>query len=378
MTQPLPSSAMSPNVPFLARFTALLCASLLVTGCAAWKVDKSIQADPEAVQQMARKADQVKRFHQAVYEVSTFAAERCDTQTMREPFMLVTLGQFTNVYSAEQVATVWHASGWDENWRVAWAHPTSPIKEGERVVEINGNKIENNKTGMGEWPLVKYFYRNYSAREDAADGEPYRVTMEDGREIDVPMVPGCRAQVWAVPVFDDEPNSFLPRTYTEAVILPATAINLASNDDERRYLAGLAMYFGAGAETNRNRTVATTVVAVNASATAAIGVLAVPLFPLVYGVLSPVTLMLQKAITGSADIVQASIFATGIVADMGGDPYAGLTLIERLEQAKLGAERVILEPEDRQLVQQFIQERYQSGPKETAVCCPEPPTKTAN
>src|SRR5690606_6700618 len=149
-------------------------------------------------------------------------------------------------------------------------------------------------------------------------------------------------------------GSILPRNKFEATILPSTAIHFAQSVDEHRYLAGLAMYYGAGAETTTNRTAGQALVAVSAGASAAVGILAAPLFPFVYGILSPLSLGIQNALAGSADLVQASVFATQIVMDMGGDPYAGLRLMERMDQLGHGATRVMLEAEDRQLVMQFI------------------------
>lgn len=338
------------------RLPAILGVALTLSGCASWKVDKTLQSDPEDVKRLTESITQVRRFQAAVYDVSTFAVDRCTRTTLREPFALITIGQIANHYTPEQAVTYWHAAGWDETWKVLWSHPDSPIKEGERVLKINNTTIENNKTGLGELPLGKYLISNYRARRAAEAGKPYTVTMEDGRNIEVELKPACRVQVWTIPPLELESVSVLPATKYDAVIIPSTAIHVAANVDEHRYLAGLAMYFGAGAEMTTKRVAGDALVTLSAGASAAVGIMAVQLFPWVYGVVSPLAIGLQRAMMGSADLMKASIFATQIVSDMGGDPYAGLNLMHRLDQMELGAYRVMLESEDRQLLHKLIDE----------------------
>ena len=160
---------------------AMLASLLALSGCAAWKVDKSVVASPEQIAKISLEIDKVRRYQHAVYEVSTFAVDRCALKARREPFALITTGHLADLYDNRKVAAYWQAAGFDETWRVLWAAEDSGLRAGQRVLEINGKRIDNNKTGIGEFPLVIYLDQTSRARDAAADGKPYEITLEDGR-----------------------------------------------------------------------------------------------------------------------------------------------------------------------------------------------------
>jgi hypothetical protein len=73
------------------RVGTLLSLLSALTGCATWKVDKSVTAADADVAFIQKEIQLVREFQQSVYDVSTFAVERCHSKTLREPFTLMTL-----------------------------------------------------------------------------------------------------------------------------------------------------------------------------------------------------------------------------------------------------------------------------------------------
>lgn len=279
----------------LSRLGACLGLAGLLAGCSPWTVDKTVVPSDADVLRISKEIQQVRNFEQTVYDVSTFAVDRCYAKTLREPFTLLTLGSLAGVYEQERIAAYWRAEGLDETFRVLWAADDSQLKPGERVVEINGTEIENNKTGMGEYPLVKYLTATIKARAAAyEDGEPYVVTLEDRRQVVVPLVPACRVKVWAMPHFDDEDYSEIPTNRYTAVVLPANAIRSASSVDEYRYLAGLAVYYSASEQASRKQAGAFGVLGLGVGVIAAV--------PLLYPVVSPLAQGLSGAMLGGMEL----------------------------------------------------------------------------
>lgn len=329
------------------RVGTLLSLLSALTGCATWKVDKSVTAADADVAFIQKEIQLVREFQQSVYDVSTFAVERCHSKTLREPFTLMTLGHLANAYPKEKIAAYWRAEGFDETFKVLWATDDSPLQPGERVIEINGRKIENNKTGMGEFPLVKYL--NYTIKARAAaheDGKPYVVKTERDKELAVPLKLACRVKVWAMPIFEESDYSELPLDRHSAVVLPTNAIRAARSVDEHRYLAGLAVYYSASEEAHQRQA--------GRSGVLGVGMAAIIAMPLLYPVMSPLAMLAGNAVATKGMLLDAAKFSSKVLNDMDGNPYAGLDLMSRLDAEKLGATRVLLSVDEREELRQFI------------------------
>lgn len=319
---------------------------LLLGGCAPWKLDKSVAANPQDVATIKREIDTVIEFQKAVYEVSVFAVDKCGAKATREPFTLMTLGGLINDYKPEKIAAYYQAAGFDEGWRVMWADDKSPLPVGTRITEINGRDLENNKTGMGEFPYVKYFNRTARARREAIDGEPFIATLDNGQKITIPTVPACDVQVWSMPIFEKSDYSEIPTHQFGPVVLPSNAVRAAQNQDEMRYLAGLAAYYGASGEAATKRGLGT--------GTLFSGIAMVVAAPILYPVIAPITKKIQGGIAGGVTELNAARFASQILIDMNGNPYAGLELINRIESQKLGATRVLISKDEQTTLRQEI------------------------
>lgn len=319
---------------------------LLLGGCAPWKLDKSVTPNPTDVATIKREIDTVIEFQKAVYEVSVFAVDKCGAKATREPFALMTLGGLVNEYKPEKLSAYYKAAGLDEGWRVMWADGKSPLPVGTRITELNGRDLENNKTGMGEFPYVKYFNRTARARRDAVDGEPFIATLENGRKITIPTVPACDVQVWSMPIFEDSDYSEIPTHQFAPVVIPSNAVRAARTQDEMRYLAGLAVYYGASSEAATKRGFGT--------GTLFSGIALVVAAPILYPIVAPITKKIQGGIVGGVTELNAALFSTQVLIDMGGNPYAGLDLIKRIESLKMGATRVLISQEAQMALKQGI------------------------
>jgi len=328
-----------------------LCASAMaaaLTGCAPYRIDKTAVPAPADVTTIGAEIARVRQFHQALYEVSTFAVDRCKRKAAREPFTLFTVGHLASQLPEEKIAAYYRAGDFDETWKVLWTGDGGLLPQGQRIVAINGNGIENNKTGMGEYPLVKYLHETSRARDAATEGKPFVVTLEGGRELAVPTRPACRTQVWAMPVYDASGYSEIPTALHGAVVLPPNAIRAARNLDEYRYLAGVAVYLSASSEANGKRWGANALLGASA--------LAVVAMPILYPVLSMPTVTASGALVGGDMGLRSAVFATQVVADMGGDPRAGVELLGRLDAQKLEATRIQLPEQEREQLRQWAQQ----------------------
>ena len=321
-----------------------VAACLALGGCAGWKVDKTAIPSPQDVQVLSAEIAKVREFQSAVYDVSVFSVDRCERKSTREPFALLTLGSLEPFLSKEKIAAYYHAGGFDEQWHVLWAHQESGLQKGDNITHINGNKLDNNKTGLGEAPLQLYFNAITSAREAALTGKPFVVRRADGRELQVKVVPACRTIVWSMPLL--EQSNYAGVTLNGPVVIPANAIQAAQTTDELRYLAAIAVYLSASAEANGRRQLAVL----------GLGLAAATVFvnPLLY---AATTFPTARGITGaetSGMVENAALFATEVVSDMGGSPRAGLDLVERLEAKKLGADRVLLDANSKAKVEAVV------------------------
>jgi hypothetical protein len=330
------------------RWVAFISTFAILGGCSTYKIDRSIQPSEADVIAIRKEINHVREFQQAVYDVSIFAADRCDVKIGREPFVLMTLGHLDGNVSKQRIAAYYQAAGLDETWRVLWADDSSPLKTGDRVLEINGNRIENNKSGLGEYPLAKYILQTSRARDAAFERTPFVITLENGKTLTIPTRPACRTQVFAMPVFDAKHinSSLVPTALHGALTLPPSAIHAARTTDEYRYLAGIAVYLSASSEAHNRRRSAGLLMGLGALASVAI--------PPLYSVISPAAVKSGNAIAGGDMSINSALFSSQIIHDMGGDPRAGLTLLSRLESQKLEPPLVALSPEQEKVLEAFI------------------------
>lgn len=337
----------------LAGLLRPLCLGLavpLLAGCASWKLDKTVAADPGYVAVLPERIERVRAMHRAVYEVAVFAVDRCARKTTMEPLALLTMGQMYGVTDPKEkakVAAYWKVGGFDERWHVLWAGEGVDLAPGDEVVTINGKSLENNRTNalVGEAPLVAYFNAAYRARSAAEDGKPFVVRRADGREVTVPARPACLTMLYAMPTA--EPSGFSQLLNGTVVVLPPNAINAARSEDERRYLAAIAVYLTGSPQANGRRwgKVAALV------GTIAVGVVAAPVLVTVGNF--PIAAGIDKVFS-SGMTEEAALFATEVVADMGGSPGAGLALVERLQAKRLEADRVLLDEQSKAKVRALI------------------------
>lgn len=310
-----------------------IAVAIAFSGCASYKIDKTAVPSPEDVAAIGKEIGKVRDFQQAVYDVSTFAVDRCDRKTVRVPFSLLTLGTLESHLSKEKIAAYHRAGGFDEQWHVIWALAGSGLAPGDAVVRINGAKIENNKSGFGEFPLQRYFNAIYAGQDAAEKGKPFQVTLASGKQLEVQTKPSCRTVVWAMPLA--ERSAHAEASPNGPIVIAANAIQAAQTADELRYLAALAVYYSASSEANKRR-----YAGIAGLGAAALAIAAAPVLAVANGVVAK---GINQAST-SGMVENAALFATQVVFDMGGSPTAGLALVSRLEARNLAADRVMLDP----------------------------------
>lgn len=250
----------------------------------------------------------------------------------------MTVGHLVDFYNERRITAYHRAAGLDETWQVFWADASSPVQPGQRVLKINGEPIENNKTFLGEYPLAKYIYRNSLARDAAAEGTPFLLTMADGSVVTVPTRPACRLQLWTMPVFEEEKRSRHDGMPHGVVFMSHNAIREAQHEDEFRYIAGIAVYIATSEETTQRRRMA---IALNLLGIAG-GAAALASSPLLYGPVNQGTLLGMQAIINGSMSARAAVFSLRVLTDMGGDPQKAIHFLERLESKDIKAEQVRL------------------------------------
>lgn len=325
------------------RYSCLLLAlgALALSACAPYQLNKQVSADPKDVQVLRQRIAGVRDFQEALYEVSTSAVDLCAHKTVREPFALISMGTMVNALPEERLAAYWEAGGIDETWRVLWTDG-QVLQQGQRIVKINGKAIENNKSGLGEFPAAVYVEQTVRAREAAEKGRPYRVTLEDGTEVTVPTRPACRTMGLAIPMVLDVDALSAPINQYHPVVLPPTAIAAAASEDEFRYLAAVAVYMSASDHARQR----------NALSGGVLGLGASTLFinPLLYALVSQPGVQAAAAVRSGGMGLQAALFATRVVSRLGGDPRAGVALLERIERERIRATGVALPQDERRAV----------------------------
>jgi len=117
-----------------------------------------------------------------------------DVVTEIEPFVLLSVHALRCGMSADDLALFRDVTGMDESWRVVWADESAPdaLKLGDAVAAINGRplpagakRIELAAVFRGELPVARddagFWAVVLKAREEAAEGKPFMLTLADGR-----------------------------------------------------------------------------------------------------------------------------------------------------------------------------------------------------
>jgi hypothetical protein len=275
------------------------------------------------------------QFRIAAIHVAWSAEAVCDHVTEIEPFVLWSTHAARRRLTGPEQALLLETSGMDEQWRVAWLDEAAPdgLELGQAVVAINDRRLPQGGTRMemaallaGGSPLTNddqaFWDVLLKAREQAAEGEPMRITLADGRKLEVPTQTGCAGSVTAS-AFDSTPELFW-RQGNQRARIPGNALLEASSRDEFRWLAAFGTYFQASRKAiggvQRSESLGT------AFAIGRVLALALPGGNLLLGSVESLT---QRTLEVDGVVGGADLFASEVVAAMGGDPETGLRLNER-------------------------------------------------
>jgi hypothetical protein len=277
-------------------------------------------------------------FRAAAIEVAWGAETLCDHTGEIEPFVLWSLHSMRKRLSGKQEEIFKRATGMDERWRIAWVDESVPeeVKLGRVVVAINGEKLPSGTTKFelsnvfrgnaivsgDDGPLWEVISR---ARAEAKKGKPISLQFEDGGKAEVSTQTGCTGSVSASS-FDSDPDKFW-RQGTQRIKMPADAMLEARSRDEFRWLAAFGTYFLASSNAvGRNQQ------AENASTAFAVGKVLALALPGAGMVLSAAEAQAERTIMVDGVVGSADLFATEVVASLGGDPAAGLKFARRLRE----------------------------------------------
>lgn len=290
------------------------------------------------------------RFRAAALQVAWGAEELCDHTTEIEPFVLWSVHSMRRRLSAAQEAIFTRATGMDGRWRLAWADESVPdeLRVGDVVVSINGlplpegsTKVEFNAlfrgnsvvTGddQGLWDVLR------SAREQAVAGRPMTLQLSDGRRVDVSTQTGCAGSVSAS-AFDSDPDKFW-RQGNERAKIPAVAMLEARSRDEFRWLAAFGTFFQASAKAVERQQAAE-----GMSGAFTVGKVLTAMVPGAGMLLSAAEARAERSIAVDGLVGRADLFANEVVVALGGEPDAGLRLVQRLRS--LGLKTDVFEMSD--------------------------------
>jgi hypothetical protein len=284
------------------------------------------------------------QFRAAAIQVAWSAELLCDATTEIEPFVLWSLGTIGRRLDADDLALYGEVTGMDEQWRVAWLDEGAPedLHVGDVVVAVNGRELPRGGTRLDFGAILRlasplsndeqpYWDVMLRAREEARAGTPMTVTLKDGRVLKVDTQTGCAGSVMASG-FDHEPDHF-QRNGAIRVKIPANAMLEARARDEFRWLAAFGTYFQASetalgkARDSANVATAFVVGKILAAAVPGAGML-----------LTAAEQQAERAIAVDSVVGNADLFATEVVAAMGGDANAGWRLNERFTELGLAVD----------------------------------------
>jgi hypothetical protein len=287
-------------------------------------------------------------FRAAAIEVAWSAEKVCDNLTEIEPFVLWSVHALRQPMSARDLRYLQRATGMDEHWRVVWLDEGAPdeMQLGDIVVAINARPLPGGALRLDPGALFKggspiahddqgFWDVLLAAREQAAEGTPMTVTLADGRTLEVATQTGCAGSVTAS-AFDASPDQFW-RQGSERVKIPANAMLEARTRDEFRWLAAFGTYFLASrAAIGRARD------AEDVGTAFTVGRFLTLMLPGAGLLLTAVEAQTERALVVDSSVGRADLFANEVVAAMGGDPFAGLALNERLAAAGSKADAVLM------------------------------------
>jgi hypothetical protein len=284
------------------------------------------------------------QFRAAAIQVAWSAELLCDATTEIEPFVLWSLGAIGRRLDAADLALYAEVTGMDEQWRVAWLDEGAPddLHVGDVVVAVNGRSLPRGGMRVDIGALLRlssplsndeqpFWDVMLLAREEAKAGKPMTVTLQDGRVLKVDTQTGCAGSVTASG-FDHEPDHF-QRNGAVRVKIPANAMLEARARDEFRWLAAFGTYFQASekalGKARESASVATAFV---------VGKILAAAVPGAGMLLTAAEQQAERAIAVDSVVGSADLFATEVVAAMGGDANAGWRLNERFTELGLAVD----------------------------------------
>lgn len=289
------------------------------------------------------------KFRAAAIQVAWGAEALCDATTQIEPFVLLSSHAMQLKLSDRDLQLFSEVTGIDERWRVVWADEGAPdeLKLGDVVLAVNdrplpasGTRFEISALFRGESMVTLddqgFWDVMLLARQEAATGQPMRLTLGGGRKLAVETQTGCAGSVTAS-AFDADPDTFW-RQGTQRAKIPANAMLQARERDEFRWLAAFGTYFQASQSA---------IAAVQKSEGVSTGFLVGKILSITVPgmgmLLSAAEAQAEKAIAVDGIVGSADLFANEVVASLGGDPSAGLRLSERLLAQGIKADAVLMD-----------------------------------
>ena len=293
--------------------------------------------------------EQEVKFRAAAIQVAWAAEALCDTTTQIEPFVLLSLYSLRQTMPEPDLKLFRQVTGMDEKWRVVWADEGAPddLKLRDVVTAVNGRLLPAGGTKFEMGALFRggslvsnddqgFWDVMLQARQEASDGKPMVLTLDDGRKLDVETQKGCAGSVTASS-FDKDPDVFW-RLGNKRAKIPANAMIEARSVDEFRWLAAFGTYFQAS-----QSAIAAVQKAEGASNGFLVGKILAIAVPGAGMLLSAAEAQAEKAIAVDSIVGRADLFANEVVASLGGDPAAGLRLSERMLAQGMKVDAVLMD-----------------------------------
>jgi hypothetical protein len=293
--------------------------------------------------------EQEVKFRAAAIEVAWAAEALCDATTQIEPFVLLSVHAMRRRLDDRDLALLREVTGLDDKWRVVWADEGAPeaLHLRDIVTHVNGRALPTGGTRFEMGALFRggsvmsnddggFWEVLLKARSEAAEGKPMRLTLADGRKLEVETQKGCAGSVTAS-AWDNDPDTFW-RQGTQRVKIPANAMIEARTQDEFRWLAAFGTYFqaskGAIQASQRSEGVSTGFL---------VGKILALAVPGATMLLTAAEAQAEKAIAVDSIVGSADLFANEVVAALGGDAVAGLRLTERLLARGIKVDAVMMD-----------------------------------
>lgn len=161
----------------VARALAGLAGGLVLAGCAGTKytVDDGRQVNEALLGQIQRYGQVERTVRPAIQRSAALQDRDCDKQ-WELPFTVTS----SQAWSADDRVAWVRALGVDERLTVVAATADSPLKVGERIVQVGGRETDD-ASYLAEW---------LSERRD--DGKPFRVKLAEGRVVEIRPFEVCR------------------------------------------------------------------------------------------------------------------------------------------------------------------------------------------